>query len=228
VADVLVGGDGGQGTAAGGNGAHLTETNPTFAGGGGGGGGSGFGGGGGGSAAGGGGGAGYGAGGGGMGQGGGGSSWVSPAATSVSSALATQPGNGRVTVTYDPVGDLCTVVLPGSGIVAAPTSGTIDLAVSVTLSTASALPVTVQWATRFIPGLGANPYLGPQAPLSDYTPSSGTVTFAPGDTSALVHIRVNGGSSSPDEFILVSFSTPTNARMGGFWGLGFGIIVPAA
>ena len=111
---------------------------------------------------------------------------------------------------------------------AAPRTGTADLAVSVTLSTPSALPVTVQWHTLFVPGLGANPYLGPQAPTSDYTASSGTVTFAPGDTSATVHIPVLADSSpGPDEFVIVSFTAPTNARMGGFYGLGFGIIDPA-
>jgi hypothetical protein len=221
----IAGGPGGQGTAGGGDGAAAGVI--MFDGGGGGGGGGGFGGGGGG-VTGGGGGSGYGAGGGGGGGGGGGSSWVTPDATSARSALASKPGDGTVTISYDSVGDLCTVVLPGSGIVPAPSTGTADLAVSVTLNTPSALPVTAQWHTLFVPGLGANPYLGPQAPTTDYTASSGTVTFAPGDTSTTVHIPVLADSSpGPDEFVLVSFSAPTNARMGGFYGLGFGIITPA-
>ncbi len=74
----------------------------------------------------------------------------------------------------------------------------------------------------------ANGYLGPQAPITDYTASSGTVTFAPGATTTTVHIPVTHGSSSPDEYVVVSFNAPTNARMGGFWGLGFGVIVASA
>jgi hypothetical protein len=227
----FAGGVGGHGTTEGGDGAD-SASGVAAGGGGGGGGGVGFGGGGGGWVGGGGGG-GYGAGAGGFagggsgfaGGGGGGSSWVTPDATSVTSALSLTAGDGRVTIAYDSVSDLCTAVLPGSGIVTAPTTGTADLAVSVTLSTPSALTVTVHWATEFIPGAPANPWLGPQAPVSDYTPSSGTVTFAPGITSATVHIPVLGDSSSgPDEFMAVSFTDPTNAKMGGFGGLAFGII----
>ena len=119
-------------------------------------------------------------------------------------------------------------VLPGSGVVAAPTTGTADLVVPVTLSNASTQAVTVQWATLFVPGSPADPWLGPQAPTSDYVASSGTVTFAPGQTNAEVHIPVLADSSSgPDEHLVISFHDPTNAIMGGFWGLGFGIITHA-
>jgi hypothetical protein len=31
----------------------------------------------------------------------------------------------------------------------------------------------------------------------------------------------------PDEFLVVSFHNPINAHLGGFWGLGFGVITPA-
>ncbi len=119
-------------------------------------------------------------------------------------------------------------VVPGSGIVAAPSSGTADLAVGVTLSNPSTQTITVQWNTLFTPGAPADPWLGPQAPTSDYIASSGTVTFAPGQTTAEIHIPVLADSSpGPDEHILISFNHPTNANMGGFWGLGFGIITPA-
>ena len=83
-------------------------------------------------------------------------------------------------------------VVPGSGIVAAPTSGTADLAVSVTLTNPSTVAITVQWTTLFVPGNPTDPWLGPQAPTSDYVASSGTVTFAPGQTTAEVHIPVTG------------------------------------
>ena len=119
-------------------------------------------------------------------------------------------------------------VLPGTGIVTAPSIGTTDLAVPVTLSLPSTLAVTVHWATLFVPGAPPDPWLGPQAPITDYIPSSGTVTFAPGDTAATVHIPVLADSSQgPDEHLVISFSAPTNVFIGGFWGLGFGVITPA-
>jgi chitinase len=141
--------------------------------------------------------------------------------------VSSRYGDGRITITYDSTASLCTTVVPGSGAVTAPTSGSADLAVAVTLSTASAVPVTVQWSTTFVPGAPANSFLGPQAATSDYTPSSGTVTFAPGVTSAVVHIPVTGATASPVEYLVVSFTGATNARIGGFYGLGFGIILAA-
>ena len=194
--------------------------------GGGGGGGAGFGGGGGG-IGGGGGGGGYGAGAGGNGAGGGGSSWVTSRATLVSSSVSSGFGDGSATVSYDPDADRCPpTVVPGGGVVTAPTSGSTDLSVSVTLSRSSSVPVTAHWSTLFVPG-ALDSAFGPQAPVSDYVPVSGTVTFAPGDTTASIHIAVTGGSSSPAEYVIVSFTAPTNAQMGGFWGLGFGFILPA-
>ena len=133
-------------------------------------------------------------------------------------------GLGFGTITND---DHATV-LPGSGAVAAPASGTADLIVPVTLSNPSTQTVTVQWTTLFIPGSPPDPWLGPQAPTSDYVASGGTVTFAPGQTSAQIHIPVLADSSpGPDEHLVISFHDPTNATIGGFWGLGFGIITPA-
>ena len=62
-------------------------------------------------------------------------------------------------------------------------------------------------------------------PGTDYTPASGTVTFAPGQTSKTVTIQVDGDTLvEPDEYVIVSFHDPTNAVMGGFYGLGFGLI----
>jgi hypothetical protein len=117
-------------------------------------------------------------------------------------------------------------VLPGGGVVTAPTTGTADLTVSLTLTNPSTLPVTVQWTTLYVPGAPDSTY-GPQAPTSDYTPVSGTVTFNPGDTAADVHVPVTGSTYTPAEYVIVSFTAPTNAHMGGFLGLGFGFIVPA-
>jgi virginiamycin B lyase len=113
------------------------------------------------------------------------------------------------------------LVVPGSGAVVKGSSGTIDLHVPVTLSNPWTQTVTARWRTVFVPGAPAN-----QAdPTTDYTPASGTVTFAPGATAQTVTISINGDTLvEPDEYIVVQFGDPTNATMGGYYGLGFGSI----
>ena len=107
------------------------------------------------------------------------------------------------------------VIVPGSATIAEGNSGTRTLNVPVSLSVASPLPVTVHWTT-------ANHTA--TAP-SDYVASSGTVTFAPGETTKTVPITINGDTAiEPNEALLVAFSAPTNATIGGFYGLGVGMI----
>ena len=110
--------------------------------------------------------------------------------------------------------------LPSAG-VTAPTSGTTELDVPVTLSAPSTQTVAVAWTTLSVAGAPAG-----QAPTSDYVAASGTVTFTPGQTTASVPITVTGNSLGVDEYLVVSFTSPANAFMGGFWGLGFGGIDP--
>ena len=87
--------------------------------------------------------------------------------------------------------------------------------VPVSLSVSSPWPVTAHWAT-------ANHTA--TAP-SDFVASSGTVTFAPGETTKAVPITINGDTAiEPNEAFLVAFSAPTNATIGGFFGLGVGTI----
>lgn len=124
-------------------------------------------------------------------------------------------GFGRITDDDQPS------VLPGSASVVEGNSGTVALAVPVTLSTPSTGTVTVDWATTFAPGAPA----GQASAANDYTAASGTVTFAPGETSKTVTILVKGDTRvEPNEYIVVAFGNATNAVMGGFWGLGFGVI----
>ncbi len=113
------------------------------------------------------------------------------------------------------------VVIPGFVSTAEGNSGTTTLAVPVTLSNPSTQTVTAQWTTLQVAGDRPD-----QAdPTTDYTPASGTVTFAPGETTKTVTVAVNGDSLvEPDEYVVVSFRDPTNAIMGGFWGLGIGFI----
>jgi hypothetical protein len=112
-------------------------------------------------------------------------------------------------------------VVPGTASVLEGNSGTTDLQVPVTLSQPSPETVTAQWRTVFVSGAGGN-----QAdPASDYSPASGTVTFVPGSTTANVMIAVSGDTLvEPDEYIVVQFGSATNATIGGFYGLGQGVI----
>jgi hypothetical protein len=94
--------------------------------------------------------------------------------------------------------------------------------VPVAISHPSTQTVTAQWKTQFVPGAPSN-----QAdPATDYVPASGTVTFAPGQTAKTVTVKIKGDTLvEPNEFIILEFSNPTNANMGGIWGLGVGIII---
>ncbi len=113
------------------------------------------------------------------------------------------------------------VVVPGTAAMAEGNTGTTALDVPVTLSNASTVAVTAHWRTVFVAGAPGN-----QAdPATDYTPAGGTITFAPGEIAKSVTVVVNGDlAPEPDEYIVVQFGNPTNAGMGGFWGLGFGTI----
>ena len=111
------------------------------------------------------------------------------------------------------------VVIPGHGTVMASTSGTVELRVPVALSSASDRTVTVRWRTLLDEDADLQ-----QAPHADYVAASGRVTFAPGQVEATVAITVIGNSTGHDEAVLVSFTDPTNAVVGGTWGLGGGTI----
>lgn len=118
------------------------------------------------------------------------------------------------------------LVLPGGASVAEGATGVTTLDVPVTLSQPRVVAVTVEWTTLHVPGAPDDTVLGRQSdPTDDYLPASGTVTFAPGQTTATVTLSVNGDLIvEDDEYVVVSFHDPTNARMGGFWGLGFAVI----
>ncbi len=112
-------------------------------------------------------------------------------------------------------------VEPGTTTVTAPTSGTVEAEVPVTLSAASSQTVTVAWTTLSVSG--ATPT---EAPTTDYQAANGTVTFAAGQTTATVPVVVTGNTSGLSEYVLVSFHDPTHATIGGTWGLGGVLIDP--
>jgi hypothetical protein len=102
------------------------------------------------------------------------------------------------------------IILPGSAEVTEGESGTTILPLPATLSFASTQTVTADWATdqSFCQG-------PPADPGTDFTVASGTVTFAPGDTSVTMPISVHGDTQpEPDECVAVLLSNPTNATIG--------------
>jgi len=82
---------------------------------------------------------------------------------------------------------------------------------TVTLSAASSNPVSVQYATAD----------GTATAGSDYSATSGTLTFAPGETQKTIVVAVNGDTvPEADETFLVNLSNPTNAVVGVSQGTG--------
>jgi hypothetical protein len=59
----------------------------------------------------------------------------------------------------------------------------------------------------------------------DYDAAGGTVTYAPGQPEATATITIHGDLAiEPDDLVVVAFHSPSGARLGGFYGLGFGVI----
>jgi hypothetical protein len=107
------------------------------------------------------------------------------------------------------------VVRPGEARIAEGDADTSVLSIPVTLSAPSGRTVTVDWTTADADALAGE----------DYIAASGTLTFLPGETIKTVDIAVIGDTSDePDETMLVVMSNPTNAKIGGFYGLGAGVI----
>lgn len=83
-------------------------------------------------------------------------------------------------------------------------AGTSNLVFAVTLSIASGLPVSVNYVTA--DGTAAAP--------ADYTSTSGTLTIAPGQTTAVVFVPVNGDTlNEGNETFVVNLSSPANATV---------------
>ncbi len=83
-------------------------------------------------------------------------------------------------------------------------AGTTNQIFTVTLSQASGKTVMVQFATADVTALAG----------SDYTAASGTLTFAPGETSQLITVAVIGDTiDEDDETFTVNLSTPDNATL---------------
>ena len=85
-------------------------------------------------------------------------------------------------------------------------SGTTSMSFPVTLTgAASAQPITVQYTTANDSATAG----------SDYTETTGSLTFAPGETTKSVAVPVLGDTTSePDETFTVTLSNPSNATLG--------------
>ena len=90
-------------------------------------------------------------------------------------------------------------------------SGTTTFAFTVTLSGQSSQTVTVDFAT-------AN---GTATAGSDYVSNSGTLTFAPLETTKTINVSVNGDlAPEPNETFFVNLTNPSNATIADNQGLG--------
>jgi hypothetical protein len=93
-------------------------------------------------------------------------------------------------------------------------TGTTDAVFIVSLSAPSTTPVTVHYATAD----------GTAVAGSDYQATAGTLTFAPGETSRTITVKVNGDRTfESNENFAVNLSQPTNATIAN--GQGVGIII---
>lgn len=137
----------------------------------------------------------------------------------------------RCTVVHQPTGDTTSggifsvtvrppAIIPGAAVVGE--GGTLEI--PVTLSAPSATTVTVKWMTVTVPGLP----VAQSTPGADHVATGGVVTFPPGETTARVEVTtLTDAEVEPDELLVLIFGQATGARMGGFWGLGFGTITDA-
>lgn len=90
-------------------------------------------------------------------------------------------------------------------------TGTVAATFTVTLSAASTQPITVAYATAD----------GTTTAGSDYQAASGSLTFAPGETSKSITMAVNGDRlPEPNETFVVNLSSPTNATIADGQGVG--------
>ncbi|HJW96332.1 MAG TPA: Ig-like domain repeat protein [Thermoanaerobaculia bacterium] len=97
------------------------------------------------------------------------------------------------------------VITPHPATVFEGNSGTSSANVTVTLTSASQSPVSVSYATA--DGTATAP--------GDYTAASGTLTFAPGETSKTISIAIAGDTvPEAEERLFVLFSNPLNAMLG--------------
>ncbi len=155
--------------------------------------------------------------------------WQNGVATDLNSLVINTPSNMRATAinanglivgSGTPFGWTAVLLTPVAGPtitisdarVAEGNTGTRNANFTVTLSEASAVPVAVAYAT-------AN---GTAVAGSDYQATSGTLTFAPGETSKTVTVPVTGDRiGESEESFYLNLSNPTSGQFIRSQGIGF-------
>jgi hypothetical protein len=105
-------------------------------------------------------------------------------------------------------------------VIATAGSGSTLMTFTVRLSAAYDLPVTVNYAT-------SDGFEDENTPLAayagqDYVATSGTLTFAPGETTKTISVEILGDAvPESDEYFFVDLFSPSNAYLNGGVGLGF-------
>lgn len=111
--------------------------------------------------------------------------------------------SGTATIINDDTAPLLSLV---GGQVLEGDIGTASLLFTATLSAASPNTVTVSYASADGPATIAD---------NDYVAASGTITFAPGITTQVIALTINGDTKvEPDEAVILSLSNPINAILG--------------
>src|SRR5439155_555178 len=117
-------------------------------------------------------------------------------------------GQGLGTITDDDAGPALTI---GDATVIEGDSGTVDAIFQVTLDAASEQTVTVDFSTADDSATSPD----------DYLAASGTLTFAPGETTKTVTVTVNGDTQVElDETFFVNLSNESNATVADGQGVG--------
>jgi len=129
-----------------------------------------------------------------------------------------RPADANVTIGHasgDIIDDDSRISIANAPAVTEGNTGTRAASFIVTLSTASTETTTVAYATASYGSATAG---------SDYQATSGTLTFAPGETSKTITVLVQGDRLPEDnEIFYVNLSSPTNATI--TTGQGAGTIV---
>ena len=126
--------------------------------------------------------------------------------------IARDAGIGTILDNNDPV----PTVSIGNGFLAEGNSGTAPMKFTLTLSQPSDVAVTVAYATHDIANAAHLALAG-----SDYSASNGTVTFAPGQTTADIFVPIFGDTTNEfDETFGVTLSSPGGATIAKSEGIG--------
>src|SRR3989442_1317150 len=135
--------------------------------------------------------------------------------------IAKGTGTGTIQNDYSqPALSLDDVVKP-EGTTSSPPPGTTAFPFTVSLSNPSGQTITVNYATGNVSAIGNTSCAGSNSGSPDYISQSGTLTFAPGETSKPVTVLVCADTAfEPDETFTVTLSGATNATIAKGTGTG--------